>query len=121
MDWRALEAMTDRIVLDVNLEDVRHFPKTAQGTADASRPIQNLKAVLYAPDPDEIVSLGQGFVSSFVSNQWALAVNRVDYPDLLFAKRDSFRALDRPGQPWFDFVRATVHSSSIIIVHLAPG
>lgn len=121
MDWRGLEAMTDRIVLDANVETVRHFPKNAQAQADPTRSVRDILAVLYAPDPDEIISFGRGFASSIVSSQWALAINRADYPDISFAKYDGFRAIERPGQPWFAFSRVTSHSPSVIIVYVTPG
>lgn len=123
MDWRAIEAMTDRVVLDGNDEMIRHSPFTRDGDLDPSRPIQEFKAVLYSPDPDQIVELGQGFRATMIASQWAIAFHRADVIDGLgvrFDKEDRFRALDRDGQPWFRYVRAASHSPSIVIVYLTP-
>lgn len=122
MDWRAIEAMTDRIVLDANDEMIRHVPFDNDGAPDPSRPTREFKAVLYAPDPDEIISFGRGFYSSLVSSQWAIAFNLVDVPGISFRKYDTFRALERDGQPWFRYVRVTTAaSSSIAMVYLSPA
>lgn len=121
MDWRAIEAMTDRVVLDANGEMIRHVPFDNDGGPDPSRSTREYKAVLYAPDPDEIISFGRGFYSSLVSSQWAIAINWADVPDISFGKYDTFRALDRNGQPWFRYARVTTAaSSSLIIVYLSP-
>lgn len=121
MDWRAIEAMTDRVVLDANGEMIRHVPFDDDGELDPSRPTREYKAILYSPDPDEIISFGRGFYSNLVSSQWAIAINWADVPDISFGKYDTFRALDRYGQPWFRYARVTTAaSSSLIMVYLSP-
>ena len=122
MDWRALEVMTDRIVLDGNAEMIRHSPFTRDGGPDPSRPIREFKAVLYSPDPDQLVELGQGFRSTMIASQWAIAFHRADVVELgvRFDKEDRFRALERDGQPWFRYVRMVTHSPSIVMVYLSP-
>lgn len=121
MDWRALEAMTDRIILDANLETIRFVPRDNDGRPDPSRHAEDISAVLYGSDPDEMVTLGGGFFASIAAAQWALAYNRLDYPHLTLKKYDGFRAVDRPGQPWFTFKRSNAQSASIAVIQLSIG
>lgn len=121
MDWKALEAMTDGIVLGRNAETVWHHPKTKEATSDPSRPIQPISGVLHAPDPAELVSFGKGFHATLVSSKWALAFIRADYPDIKFGRYDLFRATEREGQPWFEFKEVLSYSPSMIVVILAPA
>lgn len=122
MDWRALEAMTDRIVLDANLETIRFVPRDNDAQVDPTRAAEDISAVLFGSDPDEIVKLGGGFRSPALAvSQWALAYNRLDYPHLSFRKHDGFCALDRPGQPWFTYKSANTQSSSIAVIQLSIG
>jgi len=121
MDWRAIEAMTDRVVLDANLESIRFVPRDSDGRPDPERDEEIISAVLFGSDPDEVVPLGGGFFASVVAQQWALAYNRLDYPHLTFKKYDRFRAVDRPGQPWFTFKNANAQSASIAVIRLLVG
>lgn len=121
MDWRAIEALTDRIVLDANLETIRFVPRDSDGHPDPTREAEDISAVLFGSDPDEIVRLGGGFHAAIAASQWAIAYNRLDYPHLSFKKHDGFRALDRPGQPWFTYKSANAQSSSIAVIQLSIG
>lgn len=119
MDWKALEAMGDRIVIGAYAEAVVHRP-LKNGSSDPSRPQQSIKGVLHAPNADGTVSLGNGMITTIATTETALVINRADYPTIDIRQNDEFRATDMPGQPFYEVKRISDRFSSIIVVHLGP-
>lgn len=119
MDWKGLEAMTDKIVLDAFAEAVLHRP-LKNGSSDPSRPQQSIRGVLHAPNADGTVSLGNGLITTIATTETALVINRADYPDIDIRQNDEFRATDVPGQPYYEVSKISGRFSSILVVHLSP-
>lgn len=119
MDWKAIEAMTDKIVLGAFGETVLHRP-LKNGSSDPSRPQQSIRGVLHAPNADGTVSLGNGIITTIATTETALAINRADYPSIDIRQGDEFQATDMPGQPYYEVKRISSRFSSIVVVHLGP-
>lgn len=119
MDWKALEAMTDKIVVGAFGETLLHRPQK-NGSSDSSRPQQSIRGVLHAPNADGTVSLGNGLITTIATTETALVINRADYPAIDIRQGDEFRATDMPGKPFYEVKRISDRFSSIIVLHLAP-
>lgn len=119
INWREIEAMTDRIVIGTYSETVRHVPIVASsGQADATRPARDIKAVVHSPNAAGTVSFGKGMAMSFASQETALVFLREQYPDLVIRPRDRFRLMDRPGVQWIEVSRVSDRYASILVAHL---
>lgn len=118
MDWAALEALTDKIVLPFFSENVRHSPMTTAGVSDPSRPQQIIRGVLHSPNADGTVSLGNGMITTIATTETALVIRRADYPTIDIRTTDKFRALDLPGTPLYDVSRISNRFPSIMVIHL---
>lgn len=116
-DWRELQAMTDRIVLDAYAETMRHSPMKS-GQTDPGRPQQLIKGVFHSPNAAGTVSFAKGMAISFATQDQSLAINREDFPNLNIQIGDAFRAMDRAGQPLFHVSAVSTRHSSIIVVSL---
>lgn len=118
MNWRELEAMTDNIVLGAFDEAIRHSPKK-DGRLDPERQKSEIRGVLHNPSVDSPISPGGGFRTTISGSATMLVINRSDYPELLLAKGDSFRALERAGMPCFELAEVSSHVSGAMILTLA--
>lgn len=115
--WKTLEAMTDRIVLGGNDEEVRHLPQK-NGTADPGRPVVNIRGVLHTPSPEGTINIANGFATTMTAAEAALVVQRSDYPTISFKKSDVIRGNDLPGTPLWEVKNVNDRFSSIIILAL---
>ena len=117
MDWRALEAATDAVVLRAFGEEVRHLPQK-NGTADPGRPVANIRGVLHTPTPEGTINLGNGLVTTMTAAEAAFVVERASYPTINFQKGDVIRGNDLPGTPLWEVKNVNGRFSSVIIVAL---
>lgn len=116
-NWKALEAVNDRMVLGAYDELVRHSPMKS-GVADPARPAAEIRGVLHTPAAAGTISLGNGMMTTLSASEGALVINRADYPDRVFAKLDKIRGLETPGQPWWEIKTVNDRFSSIIVLVL---
>jgi len=117
MDWRAIEQMTDLIIGNAFGESVRHSP-IKNGVADASRPLQDIKAILHHPSVDGAVSLGNGMITTISASQHALVIDRSLYPGIVIKSGDRVRANARSGTPWFEVKSVSDRHSGVLIITL---
>jgi len=116
-NWKALEALNDRMVLGVNDEEVRHLPQKS-GTADPGRPVQNIRGVLHTPNPAGTINIGNGLTTTLSAAEAALVVNRVDYPAIVFRTGDVIRGNELLGTPLWEIKTVNDRYSSIIVLAL---
>ncbi|WP_412048644.1 hypothetical protein ACK6D9_11650 [Hoeflea sp. Naph1] len=121
MDWRAIEAATDAIVLRAFSESVRlSFMKN--GVTDPHRPLQDIMAVIHNPAPEGTISLGAGVITRVSAGNAALVIERAAYPDLFIpntpTEKTRVRANDRDGTPWWEVKSVSDRFSSILVAEL---
>ena len=116
-NWKALEALNDRMVLGAYDELVRHSPMK-NAVADPSRPLADIRAVLHQPTPAGTVNLGGNFITTVSAAEGALVINRADYPDRVFRSGDKIRGLEMPGQPWWEVKTVNDRFSGILVLVL---
>ena len=118
MNWKALEAATDKAVLSTFGELVRHAPMNPSGKPDTTRSTRDIRGVLHTPTPAGTINLANGIVTTISASESALAINRADYPDLVLKQRDRIRGLELPGQPWWEVKTVNDRFSGVIVVAL---
>lgn len=101
MDWRALEAMTDDIVLGSNDEQVRISFFLPNGTADPARPQWTGRALLHTGGDDSFQA-GVGYRTRLSGGQAELVLGRSTYTGPIIRAKDRVRALDRAGTPLWE-------------------
>lgn len=116
-NWKALEALNDRMVLGANDEEVRHLPQK-NGTADPSRPVQNIRGVLHTPNPAGTINIGNGLTTTLTAAEAALVVDRTAYSTIIFRTGDVIRGNELPGTPLWEIKTVNDRYSSIIVLAL---
>jgi hypothetical protein len=118
MDWRALEAATDAIVVRAFAEPVRlSFMKN--GSPDPARPLQNIDAVVHHPNADGAVSIGNGMITTLSTSGAALVIERAEYPDIVLKTGDRVRASSATGSyAWYEVANVSDRFSSILVAEL---
>ncbi len=79
-----------------------------RGVVDPDRPMTEITAVLRVGGGDDSSLVGgrqQDWRSRLAAGKAELHVDRGAYPDLVVRNDDRVKALDRPGQPWFQVLR----------------
>lgn len=118
MDWRALEAATDAIVVRAFAEPVRHSPMK-NGTSDPTRPQQTIQAVVHHPNAEGSISLGNGMITTLSASGAALVIERAAYPDILIKTKDKVRASTVAGTfAWYEVKSVSDRFSSILVAEL---
>lgn len=118
MNWKDLEAATDKAVFATFGETVRHSPLSSSGAPDTTRSIRDFRAVLHTPTPAGTINLANGIVTTISASESALVLNRADYPDIAFKVKDKIRGLELPGQPWWEIKTVNDRFSGVIILSL---
>lgn len=118
MDWRALEAAGDAIVVRAFSEPVRlSFLKN--GTIDPDRPAQNIEAVVHHPNAEGSVSLGGGMITMLSASGAALVIERAAYPGIILEAKDRVRASNATGVlVWYEVKSVSDRFSSILVAEL---
>lgn len=119
-DWQAAKAAAIAAVHTAFAEPVRHSP-LKNGTADPSRPLTDLMAILHSPSVDGSISLGSGMITTVSASAHALVISRAAYPSIVLRSKDKVRATARPGQPWFEISKISDRHSGIILVELTEA
>lgn len=120
MDWQSIEAAVDAAVFGAFAELVRHAPMK-NGTADPSRPLTDLMAILHSPSVDGSISLGNGMITTVSASAHALVISRAAYPNIVLRSKDKVRATARPGSPWYEVSKISDRHSGIIILELTEA
>ena len=118
MDWRALEAATDAVVVRAFSEPVRlSFLKN--GVADPARPLQDIQAVLHHPNAEGAISIGNGMITMVSASGAALVIERAAYPTVVLKTGDKVRASNATGLTvWYEVASVSDRFSSILVAEL---
>ncbi|KAB1086484.1 hypothetical protein F4V91_08610 [Neorhizobium galegae] len=117
VNWRTLEARVDGVIGVTFGEQVRHHPMK-NGVADTGRTITLLNGVLHTPSPEGTINIAAGLVSTMVSAEAALVVERSKFPVIVFHKGDRIKGMDLPGQPFWEVKSVNDRYSSILVLAL---
>lgn len=118
MDWRALEAATDAVVVRAFSEPVRlSFLKN--GTPDPARPARDIQAVVHHPNAEGSISIGNGIITTLSAAGSALVIERAAYPGIVLKAGDRVRASNVAGVlVWYEVKSVSDRFSSILVANL---
>lgn len=124
IDWRDLEALTDKTVLGMYSERLELIPFAKESPngaikPDCDRSCLTLNAVLYWPDEKVAVTVGAGIRTKVEVETARVAISRHEYPELAIRRGDCLRALDRQGQPTLKVGKVTADNRRIIVLDVS--
>ncbi len=111
-----LQAIVRGAVDDAFAERVSIVPHK-DGRLDQSRPIIETKAILRVSG-QRTKSLGEGWNISLATSKNLLFLDARNLPDLVLRRLDKVKALDRPGQPFFEVLTVHQRGEMRILVEL---
>ncbi|SFQ55682.1 hypothetical protein SAMN05421853_11013 [Roseivivax halotolerans] len=101
-------------------EALRHFP-LENGLTDNSRDVIDLTAVLRVGNAEPSSVGGSTWNSRLAVDKAQAHVSHSAYPELEIKVGDKLRAVERPGEPWFEVLSINDRMQGRLIVELGEA